>query len=633
MDATVTDRLVGRLVDGRYQVEELIARGGMATVYRALDTRLDRAVALKVMQQTFADDPEFVRRFSREARAAARLSDPNVVSVFDQGEDHGVVFLAMEYVPGRTLRDVLNARGRLPAAECLPIFEAVLRGLAAAHASGLVHRDVKPENVLIRDDGRVKVADFGLARAADASATNNATRGLLIGTVAYLAPEQVSPGVSDERSDVYAAGILLFELLTGRPPFTGDQPIAVAYQHVNEKVPPPSSVVRDVPPSLDAVVLLATHRDPAERPANAAALLVVVESVPTPSTTSAPIDLQQTVVVPLPGATTARQTAVTPAPAVASAAVQAPKSVKTSDDLPVRRRKWRGLVALVLVIALAAAAAGLAWWLNSGQYTTVPAVAGLVSAQAEAKLSEQGLGVEFANPKFSEIVPDGEVISSDPEAGEQIADDGTVALTLSKGPERYEVPEVVGLSLAKARAKIKAGNLSVGTVKRSYSDTVDKGIVISTAPPDGQKVRPDTAVTLTVSRGLEPVSVPNVVEMTVEEARKALSPFSLTLDVVDERYDGQVPEGAIISQDPASTASVPQGSTVSVIVSQGPPLVTVPDVVDVPVDEAIALLEAANFEVETSEQFGISPLNRVVTQDPEGDTQAPRGSTIHLIIF
>src|SRR5947209_6295638 len=278
MDTTLSDPMVDRLIDGRYAVHHRIARGGMASVYLATDTRLDRRVAVKVMHPGYADDPDFVARFNREARAAAGLNSPDVVSVYDQGTDDGHPFLVMEHVPGATLRTVLRERGRLSPAEALAVMDHVLAALAVAHTAGLVHRDVKPENVLVTPDGRVKVADFGLARAA-AGSTITANDSTLLGTAAYLAPEQVRDGSSDARTDVYAAGVMLFKLLTGAPPFSGDSAVSVAYRHVNEDVPEPSSRVTGIPPELDALVLAATARDPFDRPADARALHASLESV------------------------------------------------------------------------------------------------------------------------------------------------------------------------------------------------------------------------------------------------------------------------------------------------------------------------------------------------------------------
>ncbi|HEX5016406.1 MAG TPA: Stk1 family PASTA domain-containing Ser/Thr kinase, partial [Actinomycetes bacterium] len=509
MNAEGADPLIGRLVDGRYRVDERVARGGMATVYRATDTRLDRTIALKVMHRSFAEDPDFVARFTREARAAARLANPHIVRVFDQGHDGDIVYLAMEYVPSRTLRDVLAQRGRLPVDEALAIIDPVLQALAAAHAESVVHRDVKPENVLIGTNGHVYVTDFGLARATNSTSTQHVTSGLLLGTVAYLSPEQVKPGVSDERSDVYAAGIVLYEMLTGSPPFTGTEAISVAYRHVNEDVPPPSQSGPEIGVELDDAVVAATSRDPNRRPSDAAALLQLVRAVPK---SNAPIDLQQTLVVPVAvgvGATSATRhdTAVSAAPATAvappvvvtpppspnGASSAPPGDEKSSDpERHKRRSRRRGFIALAIVVLLAIAAGVFAWWLGTGRYTTVPRVTGLTAKAAEAALEEQGLEVEYGQERFSEIVKAGEVITSDPVQGSDIRSGGTVTLIVSKGPERYDVPGVVGSDLADAKRSIKNRNLKVGDIDRKYSTTVEQGVVMRAQPKPGTSLPPDS---------------------------------------------------------------------------------------------------------------------------------------------
>jgi serine/threonine-protein kinase len=637
--------LIGRLVDERYRVDEQVARGGMATVYRATDTRLDRTVALKVMHPSFAEDPEFVARFTREARAAARLANPHIVRVFDQGQDGTVIFLAMEYVPSRTLRDVLNERGRLPVDEALAVIDPVLQALASAHAESVVHRDVKPENVLIADNGHVYVTDFGLARATGSTSTQHKTSGLLLGTVAYLSPEQVKPGVSDERSDVYSAGIVLYEMLTGAPPFTGTEAISVAYRHVNEDVPAPSAMNPDVSPALDEVVVAATRRDPSLRPVDAAALLRLVRALPKAAT---PVDLQQTMVVPIPvgvGAVTRHDTAVSAAaPAESSPAVitsppdpppppgepPAPSGQALDPAAYRKRSRRRGLIALAVVVVLAIAAGAFAWWLGEGRYTTVPRVTGLTAQAATAQLEAEGLEVELGDEQYSEIVKAGQVISSDPEQGSDVRSGSTVTLIVSKGPEVYDVPDVVGKTLDDAKAEIKDTKLAVGDITRRYSTTVEQGRVISAEPKPGTSISVGKEVDLVVSKGLPPVTVPNLVGDSADSAQSQLEGLGLEYKKAGEEYSGRVPAGAVISQDPASGARIPQGSTVSVVVSLGPPLVEVPDVVDLPLEEAIARLEDAGFRYETYDLVGISPLNRVATQDPSGGSQAPKGSVVRL---
>ena len=363
MDTSLADTLVGRVLDGRYRIQERIARGGMATVYRALDTRLDRLVAVKVMHSTLAEDPEFVSKFTREAKSAARLSHPNVVAVFDQGSDGGVVFLVMEYVDGATLRDLIRERGRLSPRQSLDVIAPVLSALDAAHRAGIVHRDIKPENVLISSEGRVKVADFGLARAIAASHLT-ATTGLLIGTAAYLAPEQIEHGTADARTDLYAAGIVLYELLTGTPPFIGATPMAVIFKHVHESVPPPSLVRPEVSKPLDALVLDATRRDPEERPPSADALLEQLEAV-SRTLPAEPLDLTQQTQVLNQHLTTVLRTDPPGGPAKTLVAPPAwpPAPVPKKAASPGRQRKpvswWRGwrLAVILLVVATLAAAA------------------------------------------------------------------------------------------------------------------------------------------------------------------------------------------------------------------------------------------------------------------------------------
>ncbi|MEO8107070.1 MAG: Stk1 family PASTA domain-containing Ser/Thr kinase [Actinomycetes bacterium] len=646
MNSDAADPLIGRLVDGRYRVDEQVARGGMATVYRATDTKLDRTIALKVMHPSFAEDPDFVARFTREARAAARLADPHIVKVFDQGQDGSTIYLAMEYVPSRTLRDVLNERKRLPADEALAVINPVLQALAAAHAESVVHRDVKPENVLIGSNGHVYVTDFGLARAINSASTQHITSGLLLGTVAYLSPEQVKPGVSDERSDVYSAGIVLYEMLTGTPPFTGTEAISVAYRHVNEDVPKPSASDITVSDELDEVVLIATRRDPNLRPVDAAALLKLVRELPAPT---APVDLQQTMVVPIaigaagaaalqhdttvhdvPDSPLVTDNASSDGTAPPPVASPGPSSKSLDPAAHRKRSRRRGLIALALVLILALGAGVFAWWLGTGRYTSVPRLTGLTAQAAAALLESEGLSAEFADEEFSEIVKAGQVISTDPEQGAEVRSGGTVTLVVSKGPERYDVPNVVGKALGAAKEQIRNRNLAVGGITREYSESLNEGLVISATPKSGTSVRPDTSVDLVVSKGPAPVAVPDLADDSVDSAQSQLDKLDLKFSQGDQEYNNKVPAGAIISQSPASGALVPRGSTVSVVVSLGPQLVEVPDVVDMPLELAIAELNKAGFKYKTFDVLGVSPLNRVLTQDPGGGTEAPKGSVIEL---
>ena len=626
VDATVTDPLVGRMLDGRYLVQARIARGGMATVYVALDTRLDRVVAMKIMNSGLASDPDFVARFTREARSAARLTHPNVVAVYDQGSDPqtGAIFLAMEYVAGRTLRDELRSRGRLGADEALDLMRQMLAGLAAAEQAGLVHRDVKPENVLIADDGQVKVVDFGLVRAAERGASSSqTTQGVLMGTAAYLAPEQVEHGVADSRTDVYSAGVVLYELVTGAPPFVGDTPLSVAFQHVHADVPAPSNVVPGLPAGIDALVRSATQRDPADRPADASAFLTAVIATraalpPTSRPPAASVDTHPTVIV-------ARDEV-----AAASAAAAASGTDAEGAGTNLRRRsRWRGWIGALVVIALALAAAGLAYWLAVGRYTSVPGIVGLKADAAISKLESAGLHGDVGTTAFSETIPKDEVISSDPAPGARVREGGTVTLTVSKGPERVAVPSVVGKPVGQARKALIDAQLTVAPVRRAYSESVAKGSVISAQPRPGQQVRPHSPVTLVVSKGPAPIPVPSVVGKTLADARSILSTAGFRTTTSSD-YSDSVPAGSVIRQTPSS-GTAPVDSTVTLVVSKGPQLFPVPKVVGVNVEQATKTLEAAGFKVRVLDLPG-GP-NTVLAQSPSGGTLEPHGTTITLSVF
>ncbi|MDX6286726.1 MAG: eukaryotic-like serine/threonine-protein kinase [Frankiales bacterium] len=618
MDATLSDALVGRLLDGRYRVEALIARGGMATVYTALDTRLDRIVALKVMHPQFAHDDDFVARFNREAKAAARLSHPNVVSVYDQGEDDGSIFLAMEYVQGRTLRDLLRERGRLTPAQALSILEPVVSALRAAHAAGLVHRDIKPENVLLADDGRIKVADFGLARALAVSDTS-ATTGVLIGTVAYLAPEQVERNVADERSDIYAVGTLLYEMLVGTPPYDGATAWAVATRHVQEDVPLPSETIADMPAELDEIVHTATRRDPEQRFADASALLEAIRG----ARVTVGGEAGRLTVITRPDAAPSQHTQVLAGPIAPPPGAKADKAKKS----PGRRRTFWIVAALIAL--LVGVSAGLGYYFAIGRYTHVPGVVSLTPQAATTKLHDAGLKVRTGAPVFSKTVAVGLIGSTDPGSGHRIGKNGTVTLHLSKGPEVYAVPQLANKKLADAEKALKANNLVLGNTNRDYSDTVKEGYVISTTPPAGQKLEPGSKVDLLVSKGPAPVSIPNVVGKNITDAQSQLVAVGLKVTPKNV-FSDTVPKDVVVAQDPVEGSPGHRGDTVTLSVSQGPELFPVPNVVGMKLGDARNVLEAAGFKVDVTRPFG---GNTVRAQNPGGGSQEKKGTTVRLVVY
>ncbi|MEI8058298.1 MAG: Stk1 family PASTA domain-containing Ser/Thr kinase [Actinomycetes bacterium] len=630
----ITDPLVGRLIDGRYRVEQRLARGGMATVYEATDLRLDRVVALKIMHPTLAEDSDFVSRFIREAKSAARLTDPHVVAVYDQGTDSGLIYLVMEYVPGRTVRDVLREHGRLAPEQALTILDPVLQALEAAHTAGFVHRDVKPENVLLTDDGRVKVADFGLARAISTGNSTQATQGLLIGTVAYLSPEQVQRGIADARSDVYGAGILLYEMLTGAVPFAGETPLAVAYQHVNANVPAPSSVRTGIPSSIDALVIRATQRDPDSRFASAASFLAELRTVraalPAPRPFGVTEDQSATLVVPIGAMATIapNQSRGSKTEKSSSARGKTPKEPKPPKDRT-RRRRRRGPIALLALLLIGAIVGGAAWFLGVAKTVTIPALANHTIADAQDALTPLELTLAATTQSFSETVEAGRIISTTPRPGAEVRQGTTVEAVVSKGPERFLVPALAGMTVDEATTTLLENSLTVGTTNSAYSAKVPKGAVISTKPAAGVELKRDQSVALVVSKGLAPIPLPDYSGVAQSDATAALDKLGLKHTITTE-FSKTIADGIVISSTPKAGASVAKGSSVALVVSKGPAPVIVPDLYRVPEADARKTLTRLGFQVAVSYPIGFTPFGRVVKQSAKAGSSQPFGSTISL---
>ncbi|MFE2531176.1 Stk1 family PASTA domain-containing Ser/Thr kinase [Streptomyces sp. NPDC059371] len=651
MDTTLQDPLVGHVLDGRYRVDARIAVGGMATVYRALDTRLDRVLALKVMHPTLAADASFVERFIREAKSVARLAHPNVVQVFDQGAEGSYVYLAMEYIAGCTLRDVLRERGALQPRAALDILEPVLAALGAAHRAGFVHRDMKPENVLIGDDGRVKVADFGLVRAVD---TVTSTTGAVLGTVSYLAPEQIEHGTADTRVDVYACGVVLYEMLTGAKPHAADSPAQVLYQHLHEDVPPPSAVVPGLAYPLDELVTAATARNPELRPADAVTLLGQVlearagltagqlDAIP-PGALSVGHDNadDRTSVIPrslsvprlLPVndddsfGRTSRFEQSSPFTTDSSPFTTAPVPQRTAGTRPPRRGMLLAIAAIVLVLGLGAGV----WYINSGQFTKVPPVLAKTEAQARTQLRGAGLDVKQVKHAYSDTVKRGTVISTDPNVGERIRDNDSVTLTVSDGPQTVKVPDLKGLALFKAKEVLKGDGLVAGMVTREFSQDVTKGFVIGTDPATGTERHSGSAIAIVVSKG-SPVELPDVTGSSVEDATAELEGAGLKVKIAPERVNSEFDKGQVAQQTPRAGREAATGDTVTLTLSKGPEMIEVPDVVGDSVDDAKKALEDAGFEVD--EDRGLLGLfgDTVKKQSVDGGDTAPKGSTITIQI-
>lgn len=605
MHTLPADPLIGHTLDDRYLIRSRIARGGMAVVYLGNDLRLERRVAIKVMHTHLVEDESFTRRFEQEARSAAGLGHPNVVNVFDQGVDRGLPYLVMEYLPGITLRELLKQQRSLTAEQTLEISEAVLAGLAAAHAAGIVHRDLKPENVLLADDGRIKIGDFGLARAVS---VNTTTGQALLGTIAYLSPELVTRGVADARSDLYAFGILLFEMLTGQQPFQGEQPMQIAYQHAHSDVPPPSSLSTEATPELDHLVRWCTQRDPDARPTDASAALEFLRQI------RGGLQVDATRVLPFSGSageTVTPSTTVLSEPDRRALAAPAPQPLAQPDSPPAaaserargvaKRRTTRGRWAAAIISVIVLAAAGLGWWWGQGPGSRVslPDVSGQELAAAQTELEELSLVVAVIDCASLEVEP-GRAASTDPAAGARVERGSEVSLCRSTGPALLPVPTLVGLPTEAAITEIEAAGFAYGEVLERRFDGGTPDTVIAALSEAGEGLGSTyterSRIDLIVSAG----SIPEVRGLTTDAAATALSAAGLTLDLnfTTEEHSDEVPEERALNVL-TQTDPVRVGDSVGLNLSLGPQLFPVPDVSGMDVNEAADTLRAAGFAVST----------------------------------
>lgn len=604
MHSVPTDPLIGHTLDQRYVVRSRIARGGMAVVYLGNDLRLERRVAIKIMHAHLAEDESFTKRFEQEARSAAGLGHPNVVSVYDQGVDRGVPYLVMEYLPGITLRELLKQQRRLTTEQSLEIGEAVLAGLAAAHTAGIVHRDLKPENVLLADDGRIKIGDFGLARAVSANTT---TGQALLGTIAYLSPELVTRGVADARSDLYAFGIMLFEMLTGQQPFQGEQPMQIAYQHAHSDIPAPSSLVPGVDPEIDELVRWCAQRDPDARPDDANRALEALRRIRGGGTATRVIPAGGLAVDPLTPSTTVLSDLQQHELAASTGAPRAlPEPRPAADALTrarsasaQRTRRGRWITLAVLAILLLAGGAGWWWGQGPGSQVTVPAVSGLEVAVAQESLEALSLVVAVSQCSSLEVAA-GLAAATEPAAGTRVDRGSEVQLCVSTGPELLPVPTLVGLDADAAISAIEAAGFSFGEVLERRFDANTPNTVIAALGEDGAglgETYPERGrVDLIVSAG----AIPDVTDMTVDAASAALQAVGLAVDPAlnTEAHDEDIPAGQAIGVVTA-TDPVRAGDAVGLALSLGPQLYPVPDVAGMNVNDAAAALRAAGFAVST----------------------------------
>lgn len=647
-----TDPLIGRLIDQRYRVTRRLARGGMATVYVAQDERLERPVALKVMHPHLAESDAFVERFHREARAAARIVHPGVVSVFDQGVVSGQGFLVMELIDGTNLRALLNAQGAFTIPQALRYTTDILEALRAAHRMGVIHRDIKPENILVPTDGPAKVADFGLARAVSEGSTS--ATGNMLGTVAYIAPEIALTTEANARSDLYSVGIMLYEMLTGAVPWADESPLQIASHHVSEDVPSPSATLPWIPREIDDLVAALTARNPANRCADASDALDLVAraaaSIPsdianrraevahedsrsgskTTALNTEVMPTQLTQAMPAPAVTTA--TALPTATAVTTVHASTPTETPSAGELPAKMSTRAILLAVIAFLLIVAASFGGSWWWTEygpGSYLTMPTTTGRDLADVQADLGAIGLA-SSVEEEFSDDVQSGIVTHSDPDGGSSVHKSTNVQLYVSKGIDMKDVPNVVGKGQDEASRTLADAGLALGAVTDAYSEEVPPGQVISQSVAAGTSLAHDSTVDVVLSKGREPRTVPSLTGKGASAAKSSIEALGLVASPT-EAYSDTVPEGQVISQQTREGSTVYRGDSVSYTVSKGPEMVTVPDVVGLQRQEAHDKLEGAGFTVQEDLILG-GFFNTVRSSDPAGGSKVKKGSTVTISI-
>ena len=647
-----TDPLIGRLIDQRYRVTRRLARGGMATVYVAQDERLERPVALKVMHPHLAESDDFVERFHREARAAARIVHPGVVSVFDQGVVSGQGFLVMELIDGTNLRALLNAQGAFTIPQALRYTTDILEALRAAHRMGVIHRDIKPENILVPTDGPAKVADFGLARAVSEGSTS--ATGNMLGTVAYIAPEIALTTEANARSDLYSVGIMLYEMLTGAVPWADESPLQIASHHVSDDVPSPSATLPWIPREIDDLVAALTARNPANRCADASDALDLVAraaaSIPsdianrraevahedsrsgseTTALNTEVMPTQLTQAMPAPAVTTA--TALPTATAVTTVHASTPTETPSAGELPAKMSTRAILLAVIAFLLIVAASFGGSWWWTEygpGSYLTMPTTTGRDLADVQADLGAIGLA-SSVEEEFSDDVQSGIVTHSDPDGGSSVHKSTNVQLYVSKGIDMKDVPNVVGKGQDEASRTLADAGLALGAVTDAYSEEVPPGQVISQSVAAGTSLAHDSTVDVVLSKGREPRTVPSLSGKGASAAKSSIEALGLVASPT-EAYSDTVPEGQVISQQTREGSTVYRGDSVSYTVSKGPEMVTVPDVVGLQRQEAHDKLEGAGFTVQEDLILG-GFFNTVRSSDPAGGSKVKKGSTVTISI-
>ena len=639
--------LTGELIDGRYQLIRQMASGGMATIYEGLDTRLDRKVAVKVMHPHLAQDEQFVERFIREAKASAALSHPNIVSVQDQGWNQNgtpAVFLVMELVEGHTLREYLNEQGALSVASGIQFLLPVLSALAAAHRLGIVHRDIKPDNILISKEGRIKIADFGLAKGPLLGTTMTAESSIVLGSVSYLSPEQVQRGIADARSDVYSAAITAFEIFTGEKPYAGEEPIQIAYMHVNERVPLMSTKRSGIPPELDQLIFRATNSDPDARPRDASefhqSLTLIAQALdPNQKQLSLELDIPIAPMRPASKKPNRRERArIEKEKTVALKRENTEENSKTKakeNTAQIRKRKKiskrvrrNRYIAAGLAIAL-----GIFGWyalVGPGSKVVVPSIVGATQKEALGALSPLGLTLVISEKRFDEEISEGQIIESDPAGGGKVDAGGQVKAVISKGAERYLIPSLAGLTPEAAVNLLAKSPIKVGDLTEVFNDQTPKGFVISSSPAAGEKVKRDSIVDLLISKGIETIDVTSYVGKSADQALNELTDSGFDVSTVDQ-FSENVLAGAVISQVPSGGAPLAKGTKITLTISKGSQYVFIPNVFSLTEAKARAALSDLELKV-VVKKIGVKKVKAVTNISPKVGTKVKRGSTVTITV-
>ena len=632
--------LTGELIDGRYQLIRQMATGGMASIYEALDTRLDRKVAVKIMHSHLAQDEQFVERFIREAKAAAALSHPNIVAVQDQGWNQNgtpAIFLVMEMIDGHTLREYLNEQGNLSITDGIKFLLPVLSALSAAHKIGIVHRDIKPENILISKEGRIKIADFGLAKGPLIGGTLTAESSVILGSVSYLSPEQVQRGVADSRSDIYSIGITAFEIFTGKKPFEGDAPIQIAYMHVNNRVPRISTLVSGVPEKLDDLIFSATSANPDERPRDATVLYEQLSAIsallnPKENQLSLELDIPIEPMRPKNTRKSLRKkvqelTASIPTPSITPQAQESTQEIAKRKKASKRVRRNRKIA-----LALAVGVGILGWYLliGPGSRVVVPSTVGATQSEVTAALTPLGLTSVVTEKQFSEDIAEGRVIQSIPEAGGRIDQGGAVKLIISKGAERYTLPSVTGLTPEAAAKVLAQFPLSIQPNSEEFSAKVPKGYVIDSNPPAGEKVKRDALIVVRVSKGIEQIALTSYIGKSADQALNELQASGFNVVSTYGFSETQL-AGEVISQKPAGGGTADKGAKVTLVISKGTQFAYIPNLFSIEEGKAVQSLKDLDLKV-VVKKIGKKSVKKVTSISPKVGSKVKRGSTVTITV-